>query len=497
MRHHAFVARQSWGLAALVMLAPGARVLAQARPVIVLVHGRAQEYQIGAVMEHDWRAALDDGLRKVGLDGVVQPSDVMFVRYEQVTEHAAQTHPPCTGTIPDLPTNSPGFFFGISFDWYLAGPRSKNLVQTRDKIARWGWVQDLVIRSLPDVQRYLDSASPQDSVRCETERPLKAALDSARRAKRPVVLVAHSLGSLVSYRVLHETMVSHDGQPNFYDVRRLVTFGSQLNLEAIRHRLIPGDTSPPMPFTWPEPISWVNLAGYGDYIASSPDRRHLPSRSDTMHREFEIFTWPGKPHAFEGYLKHVATARSIAAAWCNAFSSPPQACGSVADVPADSFPVDTVDLPKLWLAAGIGSATANADGLGGTDLGPAVRLFSSLTTPLFPVLLRFEGWRFPVRAQPSGSLTTIAFAPVITPLQIWKFDAHVAWGRELTWGHQLSECRSCHRWGSIWGAGVTLAGDHWMIPIEVHRLASLPTSRGGSMTIASAALGIRAVPIWK
>ena len=483
--------------ALLIVCLLGRASFGQGRPIIVLVHGRAQEYQIAAVMEHAWRSALRDGLSKIGMDSTVLHSDVMFVHYEYVTEHAAQTHLPCTGSIPDLPNNSPGFFVGLNLDWYLSGPRSKNLVQTRDKIARWGWVQQMVIASLPDVQRYLD-ASPTDPVRCETERPLKLALDSARRMGRPVILVAHSLGSLIAYRVLAEARMAQPAEPNFYNVQRLVTFGSQLNLEAIQRRLIPGQSLPPMPPAWTPPVRWINLAGYGDYIASSPQRSQLPRRSDSLHREFEIFTRPGSPHAFEGYLKHVATAQSIAAGWCRAFAEQPAACNTLTEVPVDSFPVDTVDLPKLWLAVGVGVASVGGrPDLSNQAATPGLRLLSSFTTPLFPLLMRLDGWHFLIGPEMEGYLDAAAIEPVITPVRFWRVDVHAGIGREVMWARDLTDCSSCRRWGSVRSAGLTIAGDHWMIPLEIHRLSALPTPRGGSVTVLSAAFAVREIPIWK
>ena len=72
--------------------------------------------------------------------------------------------------------------------------------------------------------------------RCASERRLSDALDRAKREGRPVILVAHSLGSLVAYDYL-------SSRSDSAVVQRLVSLGSMLGATELRRLLIGGDST--------------------------------------------------------------------------------------------------------------------------------------------------------------------------------------------------------------------------------------------------------------
>ncbi|MFD7132308.1 serine peptidase [Streptomyces sp. NPDC059894] len=111
-------------------------------------------------------------------------------------------------------------------------------------------VEKTVKLFFPEVARYFDGG--RDAVR---ERVREALL-----RHRPEVVVAHSLGSVVAYEVLH-------GLGDELDVRLLLTLGSPLALpHAVFHRLDPA----PEGGVGARPATvrrWVNVADVGDFVA--------------------------------------------------------------------------------------------------------------------------------------------------------------------------------------------------------------------------------------
>src|SRR5687768_10250701 len=85
----------------LLSLSPAQAESQAGRPVIILLHGRAQAWNTAAEMERDWFAALDDGLEKIGGQGLLMSDDRRFIRYEWVYESDYRPSPSCGGKTPD------------------------------------------------------------------------------------------------------------------------------------------------------------------------------------------------------------------------------------------------------------------------------------------------------------------------------------------------------------------------------------------------------------
>ena len=141
--------------------------------------------------------------------------------------------------------------------------------------------------------------------RCASERRLSDALERAKREGRPVILVAHSLGSLVAYDYL-------SAQRDSNVVQRLVSLGSMLGAADLRRLLIGGDSSDA--FGLPRSVkSWVNVRNNGDPLAVP-----LPFGN-------EIVTTPPPDemdrHEMIAYLRNSFTAGAILEGWCAAFAA--------------------------------------------------------------------------------------------------------------------------------------------------------------------------------
>jgi alpha-beta hydrolase superfamily lysophospholipase len=169
--------------------------------------------------------------------------------------------------------------------------------------------------------------------RCAVEHRLASALDLAARERRPVVLVAHSLGSLVSYRYLRADRAGARQQPA-PAIHRYVTLGSMLGIPELQELLL-GHTGPLA--LSPGVRSWVNVRHDDDpFAVPLTDSAAGHERPSPKIRELVTISTTADPHDIVGYLRDPAAARAIAWAWCDAFKESraraPAACGDVRDV---------------------------------------------------------------------------------------------------------------------------------------------------------------------
>ncbi len=165
-----------------------------------------------------------------------------------------------------------------------------------------------------DVRQYIGEWDYQ----CATNEVLSQAISSAMRQERPVIVVAHSLGSLITYRLLQASDVAFAPPKSATRVRNFIALGSQLGIKEVMTSLT-GLKKPPFPY--PQGIdAWTILLGENDPIAPGvpPGSIQIPAGKSLTVRS--IVTRPGNQHDIVGYLKNVDAARVIMVAWCGAFA---------------------------------------------------------------------------------------------------------------------------------------------------------------------------------
>ncbi|HVX40700.1 MAG TPA: hypothetical protein VHB25_14115 [Gemmatimonadaceae bacterium] len=274
------------------------------RPLVLFVHGRGMQGRDTAALRAMWRDALDSGATGFTHGPLVQDRDVRLVWYADVLDEAS----------------------GASCDYAPSDPRARRDAAEDDGLKSFVSLVGSVLDGFSAAASDSDARSTLRSLaadavflsdahkRCAAEARLADALDRARAEARPVVVVAHSLGSIVAYDYL--SALRDSGL-----VQTLVTVGSPLGSPDLRHLLIgggDGDTLTALRAVG----TWINVRNDGDPLAT--DVRPA--------RDVEVQTPADEPdpHELVGYLREKETAAAVLGAWCGAFrADAPAACDRI------------------------------------------------------------------------------------------------------------------------------------------------------------------------
>jgi pimeloyl-ACP methyl ester carboxylesterase len=271
------------------------------RPVILMLHGRGMGDRDTAELRKLWLDGLTRGAKPLTRAPLVAERDVRLVWYADVLDPRSSES--CDYT-PDDPRarhdakTDPGLKSLVSLVGNVLGALT-SFVPDTESVTQ--------LRALSADASFLSDAHR----RCASERRLSDALDRAKREGRPVILVAHSLGSLVAYDYLSTRRDSAV-------VQRLVSLGSMLGASDLRRLLIGGDSTDG--FGLPHSVrSWVNVRNDGDPLAvplSFGNEIVTTPPADEMDR-----------HEMIAYLRNSFTAGAILEGWCAAFvTAQPSGC---------------------------------------------------------------------------------------------------------------------------------------------------------------------------
>ncbi|MFE7808207.1 hypothetical protein ACFU51_26760 [Streptomyces sp. NPDC057430] len=202
--------------------------------------------------------------------------------------HAAEWLAAAGAPVPQDPQNVGLAPLRQMLGW-LFGERGGHLVgAVREQTMRR--VERAIVANLREVEAY--SSWP------ERRRLVRERVAEVIRKERPAVVVAHSLGSLVTYETLHAF-------PEL-EAELLVTVGSPLRVPSLARRLDPGLRGG----RGAKPVGvgrWVNIADIGDIIAIPP------KLGEVFPVDFEDTCDNGLGfHSFGGYLANGLVASAIA-----------------------------------------------------------------------------------------------------------------------------------------------------------------------------------------
>lgn len=299
-------------------------------PTLVFVHGRGQEFKDPGTLRRRWLAGLNAGLTQagstpLGADRVVFPyyGNVLYkvtreaagdrVRLESLGQDDPGPFHPATpadvGAVerelladvarsagiavpePDEPRTEVERRAGGS-----SGVRPEGL---RERILSWRTARELLtlLAKRSRVDQLIIEAQLRD-VAMYLTRGRESVLDVVRGAlpaQGPLVLVTHSLGTVVACDLLDDDAIRAR-------TRLWVTTGSPLGLEAVQRNLLnPGRRHPGLP--------WLTAFDINDVVAlGHPLRR---SWGDPL-RDVEVEN-DNDPHSISRYLSHARVAGPIGA----------------------------------------------------------------------------------------------------------------------------------------------------------------------------------------
>lgn len=273
----------------------------QRRPIVLLVHGRGQFGRDTAEIRTEWQRSLETGLGKLTRRPLIDSSDVRLVWYADVLDPASSAG--CNANMRSTPQRTSEDEVDVL--QLLLGVTSTLFTS--------------LYESMPEDSRYSMRALVGDMLylgdrwrRCAVERRFESALTQAAREGRPVILVAHSFGSLVAYSYLRADRAhSPSDTPR---IHRYVTLGSMLGIPELRELLL-GRAGP---LSLPTGVgSWVNVRHVRDPFAASLADSTTGRRGPTI-REVVTSGSAVDPHDIVTYLRDPAAAGAIAWAWCDA-----------------------------------------------------------------------------------------------------------------------------------------------------------------------------------
>jgi pimeloyl-ACP methyl ester carboxylesterase len=289
---------------------------------LVFVHGRGQQGNHDAALRAHWGAALDNGLRRARC--AVPPHvtiDFPFYgdRLDRLLDEVKAPlalnidarGPDGTPVAADLDSND--VRIGLLGEFAEgAGLDSDDIARESDDEWREMGLQNLstvraTARALDRVPglnaRALDWITRDVYVYLEfktARRVIDRIVADVLQGDEPVVMVAHSLGTVVAYNVLR-------ARPEPGRVRRLVTLGSPLALGGMRRFL--------NPLVYPPPVAhWFNAYDRRDVVALRPlDDDHF-SVGQPIENYSDVVNYTQNCHGIEGYLSDPVVASRIAEA---------------------------------------------------------------------------------------------------------------------------------------------------------------------------------------
>ena len=274
-----------------------------------------------------WRTALEEGLRAIGHPRRLYQFRLVywadFLHPEPLDPEVRDKKNPLYNDIPYIPASP------------VTGTRPKNIrkrvldylerqlykiILKEDFSIDYAAVSDLVIRRyFRDLDIYYSKqCRDRKNVLCQARDVIRGDLARVLRKyrRKDILLIAHSMGSIVAYDVLTQSV------PDIR-IHTLVTMGSPLGLPAVMLKILSEQRKKPqkhLTAQTPENIvgTWYNFSDPQDKVATDynlsedykENSRHVRPIDMIVHNDY-AFGGERNPHSAYGYLRTPEMARVI------------------------------------------------------------------------------------------------------------------------------------------------------------------------------------------
>ncbi|HKC80844.1 MAG TPA: hypothetical protein VKB91_06580 [Gemmatimonadaceae bacterium] len=299
-------------------------------PLVLFIHGRGQKNRADQEIRVEWLMGFREGQRGIGALDLIPTSAIAFTFYQHAFEKppdpAVATPTACADAVASaekkeavLIREDDSLARVTSPAFHTHSPENAAVQAARDALTIVS--AEFLLRAFTatfgrDTHDWLERGKEYDATRCVLN------LAFAHAGTRPIIVVAHSMGTLAVYDYLYNPHRG-DATPN---IVRFITLGSQLGNEAMIRRL---DTSGRVRnFHYPPHVgAWINLHDYEDFITyplTWDGRPAFEAGGNDWNRlplDLGINDISSYHHQIGAYLSHPYTARAIAAGWCEAARS--------------------------------------------------------------------------------------------------------------------------------------------------------------------------------
>ncbi len=283
---------------------------------LVLVHGRSQQGKIAKELKAQWLESLHDGLRAAGIQGEVPDERVAFPFYGDTLDSLVNDPDRKAPDVIVAGDGDPGAAEQEFIGKYVAAVVAKvglseGEIQAESDTGvveagaqNWPWVLAALraLEKVPGVSANAIALATRDVWLYLTHPGIGRTIDNGVRSAMTTdetVVVAHSLGTVVTYNLL-----TREAAERGWQVPRLVTVGSPLGLAEIVRRISPlrypiGDGS------------WFNARDPQDTVALHPlDSTFFAVRPD-IENHSKVQNPTPNHHGISGYLSDPLVAQRI------------------------------------------------------------------------------------------------------------------------------------------------------------------------------------------
>lgn len=287
---------------------------------LVFIHGRAQQHKDAAALKQEWIAAFREGLDLNKLPLPIPETDIRFPYYGDTLDQLTRGMDPVTAAKIIVKGTGPADAAERKFMQDVLKEVAAKAGITADQIEEeipsdvvdkgalnWGWVQG-ILKAIDRRVPFGSSASvalfTKDAYQYLTNDVVSNAIDNgvlqAIHADEPTVVVSHSLGTVVAYR-----LVRREAQPRRWNITNFITVGSPLGVTKIRQTLAP--------ISYPTVVGpWFNAFDERDVVALYPlQKPYFDVTPASITNKNDVKNGTENRHGISGYLNDPAVAKRI------------------------------------------------------------------------------------------------------------------------------------------------------------------------------------------